>query len=431
MVNVILISLATINVLSNVWYSIIVPFLPIQLEKHGIDTALFGYIFAMYSISWMISSLIVGKILIIFGRKSVLVTGILWMGISMAAFASVAYLTDKTMIIVFTMVWRCIQGISSSMIQTTSYAVISILYTNNQEKYLGIIEASSALGCLVGPVVGSLFYELIGFAGTFYIIGGIFIIIFPILLKVIPSTVDTKEEFNISENSDSVEEISVGVTYLKLFWNKNYTMSALAAFWAYFNYWYLEPVLALRLMEFDLSPTVIGLFFWIPALSYMVSCFWVSWFTSRFDPKLVIAAGMGLWGLSQFLVGPSEILPNSLVIMVAGQFIFAFLSIMFLIPSLPVMINEGNSQFPNQSAKVTDMSSGAFNFILMLGTTTSVIYSSYMTKEFGFRNCADSVGVLTLSYSIIYLIFWVITPHSKPRLSNTKKENDWCEPLIE
>jgi MFS family permease len=133
------------------------------------------------------------------------------------------------------------------MIQTTSYAVISILYAKDQQKYLGIMEASVAFGCLFGPVVGSFLYNLVAFDGTLYIIGGLFIVLLPLLIKVIPSSVDTKEEIVASKNDkdkdeiedvteDSVEEVLIPVTYAKLFCNKFYSMTAIAAFFAYFNY---------------------------------------------------------------------------------------------------------------------------------------------------------------------------------------------------
>jgi hypothetical protein len=117
--------------------------------------------------------------------------------------------------------------------------------------------------------------------------------------------------------------------------------------------------------------------------------------------------------------------------MAIGQFVFAFFTIMFLIPSLPAMIEEGNKLFPNQNSEVTNMSSGAFNSIIMSGTGISVIYGSYITKEFGFRNCADSVGIITIAYSLLYFTLIIVFNKNKPGETDIQTKHDLKTPLLE
>ena len=74
----------------------------------------------------------------------------------------------------------------------------------------------------------------------------------------------------------------------------------------------------------------------------------ISWFTNRYDNKVLIALGMFLTGLSQFLVGPSHFLPDSLLLMAIGQFMFGGLSILFLSTSFPEMIKDSTKAFPKQ-----------------------------------------------------------------------------------
>jgi MFS family permease len=158
------------------------------------------------------------------------------MGVSMISFASIAYLTNNTFIIVVTMLSRCFQGVAASMIRTTAFAITTSIYSQEQEKYLGMIEASVAFGCLIGPAFGSFLYNLAGFEGTFFIVGSLFITLFPILIMVVPSSVDAKEEMLPNENVDSAGEILLPVTYAKLFGDKIYTMNAFAASIAFFSY---------------------------------------------------------------------------------------------------------------------------------------------------------------------------------------------------
>mmetsp|Transcript_29578 Transcript_29578/g.39339 ORF Transcript_29578/g.39339 Transcript_29578/m.39339 type:complete len:93 (-) Transcript_29578:1096-1374(-) len=65
---------------SNSSYAIIAPFLPLELEEHGIDGATVGLIFGVYSVGRIITSLVVGKISHRLGVKKILSFGIFTMG---------------------------------------------------------------------------------------------------------------------------------------------------------------------------------------------------------------------------------------------------------------------------------------------------------------------------------------------------------------
>jgi MFS family permease len=74
--NWVVICLVLANILSNSCYSLVVPFLPLELQKWGIDLSLIGYIFAIYSTAVIIGSPIVGKALTTIGRKVILIGGL-------------------------------------------------------------------------------------------------------------------------------------------------------------------------------------------------------------------------------------------------------------------------------------------------------------------------------------------------------------------
>ena len=177
-------------------YSVIVPFLPLEFKKFGLDVEIYGYIFATFAISGMIWSLVCGKLLTRCGRRAVLIWGVISMGLSMISFGFINY-SPSTLIL--TIVWlliRILQGISSSTILTTWYSIVAITYPEEQTKYLGFLEASSGAGMLFGPPFGSVLYNFLGFELTFYIIGGVFILLSPLLWIVIPNSVDAKDQMH-------------------------------------------------------------------------------------------------------------------------------------------------------------------------------------------------------------------------------------------
>lgn len=85
------------------------------------------------------------------------------------------------------MVARFFQGIGDAFIQTASnykhypfilnhilgFSLITIEFADEQEKYLGWAEAATGMGLAIGPTLGSLVYDKVGYENTFVIFGGL------------------------------------------------------------------------------------------------------------------------------------------------------------------------------------------------------------------------------------------------------------------
>ena len=221
-----------------------------------------------------------------------------------------------------------------------------------------------------------------------------------ILMKVNKST------FIDHQNADIAPKKKPKVGYIQLFSRRIFLLTSLSSFFAYFEYWYLEPILSIRLEDFNLTPIEIGLFFWSYAATYTAASLVVFWFTKRYNKKGFICIWMLIWSLTNFLVGPSPFLPDSIVIMIVGQLLNGIFSNFFLITSLPVMIQDAVEGFPKQKMEVTDASSGVFTWMLSLGQSIGPIYGSHMVKLIGFRWWADTIAYILLSFALIYLFVW-------------------------
>lgn len=221
------------------------------------------------------------------------------MGVSLLGFGSIGFL-PRNLIVPAALVLRTSQGLSSGLIQTTSYAIVSILYPDGQQKYLGILEASMGLGLVVGPVIGSILYTFVEFQGTFYSIGCIFLISVVILIWAIPQTVNKTDEKKTDFPSDQLEEVTpkkngetkaqedIAIKYSEVLKQRIFVCSSVAAFFGYFGYSFMEPVLAIRLMDFELSEFWIGAFFCINAVGYVLGSLTVSFLSERFNNKILI-----------------------------------------------------------------------------------------------------------------------------------------------
>lgn len=70
---------------------------------------------------------------------------------------------------------------ATSMFFTPLYAYIPVLYPNSVEEKVAIAEIFSALGFLLGPVVGSLLYALGGYLVPFLVFGTLALVLVPVI----------------------------------------------------------------------------------------------------------------------------------------------------------------------------------------------------------------------------------------------------------
>ncbi|CAI2369700.1 unnamed protein product [Moneuplotes crassus] len=380
----------------------------------------------------MVGSLIVGKIMIVFGRKRILLLGIVIMGVSMAMFGQIMYFQDSRLVVAICLVSRVFQGFGSSMIQTTSYAIITVAYKEKKQKYLGYFEASQGLGCALGPGFGGLLYSFVGFSFTFYILSCSLIVMIPILWFQIPNSVDKEDDLSLEALEPDHQQLSLSSqllqdtspstpTYTKLFLRKTFTLCTLCGVLSYFSFAYFQPMMPLRLKEFELGEEIISFFFMIGPVSYLIvsslgiSVVMETFGKREFGVKGVIVISLAINGVNQFFIGPSEFLPNSLIIMAIGQAVIGAITIFCIIGALTIMIQDSETAFPAHKAYVNYLSSGVFNFSLQFGQTLAPIYGSYMTEMIGLRNVCTTVGVLMIAYGCIFYIFCITLDNNKSK----------------
>ena len=109
-----LILLATL--VSNSAYALIAPFLPLEFKSKGVSIINIGIIFSVYSLSVILCSPLVGVAIIKFGRPKIILCGLFSMGVCFLAFGLVGKILNQTLIVIFSIVLRVLQGASSAFI---------------------------------------------------------------------------------------------------------------------------------------------------------------------------------------------------------------------------------------------------------------------------------------------------------------------------
>ena len=171
------------TLISNSAYAMIAPFLPIEYEEKGVSGEWVGMIFAEYSVAVIIFSPMVGMVIQRFGTVNLISGGILFMGCAFICFGLVVQSTSVEKIISLSLLIRFVQGASSAFVQTTCYSIAANDYPESKEAIVGWLEAVTGIGCIMGPVVGSILYSAMGFTRTFMAYG-IFLIALSFVIKL-------------------------------------------------------------------------------------------------------------------------------------------------------------------------------------------------------------------------------------------------------
>lgn len=111
-------------------------------------------------------------------------------------FGATEFIRDDDMYFYVALIMRFIQGTGNALVQTACYAVITFVYSDNREKYLGYAEAVTGIGLMLGPVIGGPLYLTFGYFESFCIFAGILIISLTVLIVATPNALNDSEEPN-------------------------------------------------------------------------------------------------------------------------------------------------------------------------------------------------------------------------------------------
>ena len=154
----------------------------IVTDLHGND--LYVWVVTIYLLTSTISGPIYGKLSDLFGRRPIII-----FAVSLFLIASVLSGLSQSMeqLILF----RGLQGLGGGAIFPVALAVVADLYTPSERgKYLGLFGAVFGVSFLIGPAIGGLITDTVGWHWIFFVnvpIGLISLVIISRLLRWIRS----------------------------------------------------------------------------------------------------------------------------------------------------------------------------------------------------------------------------------------------------
>ena len=138
------------------------------------------------------------------------------MGVSIFCFGFIENMTSRVNILVFSFILRFIQGSSASLLWPAYFIIPANDYPERKIEIFGLVEAMIGFGFVLGPIIGSVLYGLFGFKGTFFVYGGLAILIAITMRMWIPDRKRTPLKDEESNNSEQFLTKSNEVTLARL-----------------------------------------------------------------------------------------------------------------------------------------------------------------------------------------------------------------------
>ncbi|TEU18224.1 MAG: MFS transporter [Dehalococcoidia bacterium] len=137
--------------------------LPTIGKELALDAVTLGWIATAYFLSSAALLVPLGRIADIYGRKKIFTCGIVIFTLS-SLFSGMA--NSATMLIS----WRVFQGVGGAMLAGTAAALLTTVFPANERgKVLGIYVAAAYIGLSLGPVLGGVLTERLGWRSIFFL----------------------------------------------------------------------------------------------------------------------------------------------------------------------------------------------------------------------------------------------------------------------
>jgi EmrB/QacA subfamily drug resistance transporter len=178
----ILTALAVVMLLSALDQTIVATAMPTIIEHlHGLS--MYAWVTTAYMLASTVSVPIYGKLSDLYGRKPILVTGVVVFLLGSALCGLAGEFGDLPVLgggMMQLIVFRAIQGLGSGALMSVSFAVIADLYpVRERGRLFGVFGAVFGLATVIGPFIGGFFtdhgtmmlfgYEVAGWRWVFYV----------------------------------------------------------------------------------------------------------------------------------------------------------------------------------------------------------------------------------------------------------------------
>lgn len=411
----------------NTIYGLAALFLPKFMEDKDVEQIWTGVILSSYAVSKVGFAFLCGKVIDKISHKKVMAISSIVMIQATVAFGCLDHLTSRRWIVTLGLALRCLQGAAAGYANTAAYSYVAQAYGNDVEKMVAVIEVVAGVGILVGPLLGSVLNQLLGFSWTFWVFGlwmvpSVFAIPHivppleladrPLREALISSTVDKNEngddfdKFILPDKEDDAEvELRETTTYGELLIIPRVLFAATAVMLGFLTYDVLQPTLMLRMEDYGLDQTQMGMIFSSLPFSYMVGTLCASFVPKWIEIRVTLITGSFLLGASLLLIGPAWG-DKSLALMIVGLVLCGFHIGLVTIPNLAEMMFVVKQKYPTRDLEqANSLLSGIMNGFMGIGLAVGPLVGSSLYEFVGFRKMCDFTAGAVMIVTVFYSCF--------------------------
>lgn len=264
---------------------LVVPIMPAYMDLLHISGTTVGLLVAAFSFTQFLFSPIAGRWSDAWGRKKIIVIGMLFFAVSEFMFGAV-----NAPALLFAA--RMLGGIGAAMIFPAVMAYTADITSDEERgRGMGLINAAITTGFIIGPGIGGYIAEF-GIRVPFYSAGVAGLLAAIITLVILPESVRQSTEQNAPAGANAVKEKGPGlVTQLLRSYREPYFFSLIIVFVMAFGLANYETVFSLFVdHKFGFTTKDIAFIITFGSIAgAVVQVAFIGWLLNRFGEKLVIS----------------------------------------------------------------------------------------------------------------------------------------------
>ncbi|KTB59698.1 multidrug effflux MFS transporter [Pseudomonas fluorescens] len=358
------------------------PALPAMADYfHSSDSQL-QLTLTLYTLGSAISLLVSGPLTDRFGRRPVLLAGLLLYVVATVTCAQ----ADSLVVLVIARLFQALGGCCTTVIGRV--IVRDYFDRHEQARLLGLISMAMAISPMAAPVLGSLMLPLINWRGLFVLLGVIGAALCLVVYRRLPETRPPQVAAAPPSNLLRV--------YGQLLRDRYFLRYALAIGCVYSTYFpFISESSSLLQRGYQLTPTEYALVFAATISGYMLGANLFRRLVLRFEPDRLINAGIGLNVLGSVLLAMATLtLP--------GEWLAIVLPMVVIMVSVGMVIPACQLSVLQPYGAIAGTASGLFFFIQMILTAVSSWVTGLLSD-----GTSQPLLIMTVAASALLALSWL------------------------
>ncbi|CAD8134006.1 unnamed protein product [Paramecium pentaurelia] len=392
--------------------ALIAPFYPPFAFEQGLSKTLVGIIIALHPLGGIFGSIKIGELLNDQNRQVMLTGSMIVQAICLFLFILIYLIKSYWFITIISLISRIINGIAYSVFITSFYSYIPFLFPDEHEQKIALAEAASALGYMLGPMIGSILYAIGGFTFPF-----ITFIIFSILCGYYIHNCQfevTKKECEIEmieinlHSQHSEPQLEQPLKYLEVLKQYDVYINALMCVMVTTSITINFPLMAQYMQDhYQIEESTVGFYMGLQPMCYTIATILITKIQNPNKPFFMIGFQL-LNGLSLFFYGPDPAftgIERNLLVCCISLALTGVAQSFPLIYSLPQLNESLIELYPNSVKQCNNFASAIFSASISLGEFSGPFIGGFLSNFCDLDRIASITGLLALTLCISYIPF--------------------------